>query len=75
MDEREENIFDYELNELERTALNLRYTEKDLYLMLTPYLKRLVDLHLLFLLRRDKGNRMRIMNILMRFEDKALEYF
>ncbi len=66
-----ENIFDYELTDIEGEILNPAYNDENTYLIFTLNLKRLSDLHLLFLIRRDKKNGERIMDIIRNLEDEA----
>jgi len=55
-----ENIFDYDLKDLERKVLNLAFNDETSYILFTQPLKILSDLHLLFLIRNDRINRNRI---------------
>jgi len=64
-----ENVFKYNLSELENETLNLLYSDEASYLMFTPLLEVLNDLHLLFLIRMDRVNCDRIMNRIMRCEE------
>ena len=69
-----ENVFIYDLNDKEREVLELTAETEPSYLLLTPPLKILSDLHLLFLLRGDDQNRERIMNIIRHSEGLGVEY-
>jgi len=64
-----ENIFDYDLNDLECEVLNLPYNNETSYLLFTSPQKILSDLHLLFLVRRDRENRNRIIKMIRHFEE------
>jgi hypothetical protein len=64
-----ENVFKYNLSELENETLNLLYSDEASYLMFTPPLEVLNDLHLLFLIRMDRVNCDRIMNRIMSCEE------
>ncbi len=65
-----ENVFEHNLNDLEIEVLNLFSVEETSYLRYTEPLKILIDLHLLFLMRCDKKNCDRIMNMIRNYEDK-----
>jgi len=73
MYEIKENIFNYNMSELEYETLNLPYENEVLYLAFTPLFERLSDLHLLFLMRRDKPNGNRIMNMIKLIEEVEIE--
>ncbi len=62
MSDTSETVFNYELTELEYDILKLNNTEQNSYIQETPPQKRLSDLHLLFLLRKDKANYDRILD-------------
>jgi hypothetical protein len=66
-----ENIFDYDMTFIETEVINPDRTDKESYLKRTPVLKKLSDLHLLFLIRRDKENCDRIMEMIKQHEDMA----
>jgi hypothetical protein len=66
-----ENIFDYDMTFIETEVINPDRTDKESYLKRTPVLKKLSDLHLLFLIRRDKENCDRIMEVIKQHEDMA----
>ena len=66
-----ENIFDYDMTFIETEVINPDRTDKESYLKRTPVLKKLSDLHLLFLIRRDKENCDRIMEMIKQQEDMA----
>ena len=66
-----ENIFDYDMTFIEIEVINPDRTDKESYLKRTPVLKKLSDLHLLFLIRRDKENCDRIMEVIKQHEDMA----
>ncbi len=70
----EENIFNYSLSELEQETLNLPYSDETSYLLFTTPLEILCDLHLLFLMRRDKVNSDRVINMIKLFEEAPVEY-
>jgi hypothetical protein len=65
------NIFDYDMTFIETEVINPDRTDKESYLKRTPVLKKLSDLHLLFLIRRDKENCDRIMEMIKQHEDMA----
>jgi hypothetical protein len=56
---------------IETEVINPDRTDKESYLKRTPVLKKLSDLHLLFLIRRDKENCDRIMEMIKQHEDMA----
>ena len=66
-----ENIFDYDMTFIEIEVINPDRTDKESYLKRTPMLKKLSELHLLFLIRRDKKNCDRIMEVIKQHEDMA----
>ena len=66
-----ENIFDYDMTFIETEVINPDRTDKESYLKRTPVLKKLSDLHLLFLIRRDKENCDRIMEMIKQHKDMA----
>lgn len=64
-----ENIFDYDMDVMESEVFNLTHNNKTSYLLFTAPVQILSDLHLLFLIRKDRENRNRIMNMLRHCEE------
>ena len=64
-----ECIFDYDLNVIECEVLNPAHNTKTLYLLFTSKEKILSDLHLLFLIRRDRENCERIREMFRDYEE------
>jgi exopolysaccharide biosynthesis predicted pyruvyltransferase EpsI len=64
-----ENIFDYNLTNLEREVITPCNPDEVSYLFETPKIKKLSDLQLLFMMRRDKENCDRIIEIIKHHED------
>lgn len=64
-----DNIFDYDLKDIEHEVLNLAYDDEVSYLLFTLPYKILCDLHLLFLVRKDKKNRNRIIDQIRHYKN------
>ena len=67
-----ETIFNYDLNDLEREVLAIDSDDEATYIQNSPAIKKLSDLHLLFLMRKDKENRERTIEVIKRLDDLAL---
>ncbi len=71
MTEKIENVFAYDLSALEKEALGLSDTNEITYLLFTDPQKILSDLHLLFLMRKDKANYERLKDKILIYDDWA----
>lgn len=68
-----ESIYDYELSDIEYEVLITDNIDRSSYYRDTSQLKRLSDLHLLFLIRRDKENAERILNLIRNMSESLVE--